>query len=110
MSLRRRLTVSMAIVLVVALAVANAVTYSSLRSFLYGRLDDQIDGAQLQAYKYLTVIRPELLARHPGRVLSISAEANDLNNRVSPDLYVEVVCAPARWSSPTPPVPTAGPG
>ena len=50
MSLRRRLTLSMAVVLVVALAVANVVTYSSLRSFLYGRLDDQIDGAQLHAY------------------------------------------------------------
>jgi two-component system, OmpR family, sensor kinase len=109
MSLRRRLTVSMAIVLVVALAVANAVTYSSLRSFLYGRLDDQIDGAQLQAYKYLTVIRAELLARHPGRTLSISAEANDLNNRVSPDLYVEVVSRTGKVVVPDTPGPYTGP-
>jgi two-component system OmpR family sensor kinase len=96
-SLRRRLTLSMAIVLVVALVVASAVTYSSLRSFLYGRIDDQIDGAQLQAYNFLTsVYAPDgLLARaqthglSAGRVRTI--EETDLDKRVSPDVYVLVL-------------------
>jgi two-component system, OmpR family, sensor kinase len=109
-SLRKRLTVSMAVVLVVALAVANTVTYSSLRSFLYGRLDDQIDGAQLQAYRYLTHTRPELLARLHGRHgLSISAEANELDARVSPDLYVMVVSHTGKVIVPETPNPYPGP-
>ena len=51
------------------------VTYSSLRSFLYGRLDDQIDGAQLQAYNYLTVTGPSSPPGSRRRGLS-SAEAS----------------------------------
>jgi len=81
MSLRRRLTLSMAVVLVVALAVANVVTYSSLRSFLYGRIDDQIDGSQLHAYNYLRTV-----AEH-GR----APRAFSLDQRVSPDTYVLVL-------------------
>ncbi len=91
MSLRKRLTISMAIVLVVALAVANVLTYSSLRSFLYGRLDDQLDGAQVQAYTYLAIQRPERLAHDPRFHNSIAFEQAQLDARVSPDLYVMVV-------------------
>jgi two-component system OmpR family sensor kinase len=72
----------MAVVLVVALAVANLITYSSLRSFLYGRLDDQIDGAQLQAYNYLTHTSRD---RFPPPVRVLKAR---LDGRVSPDTYV----------------------
>ncbi len=92
MSLRRRLTLSMAVVLVVALAVANIVTYSSLRSYLYGRVDDQLDGAQQQAYHYLTVVRPraERLG-HRDAVRSIPFEQTQLDERVSPDIYVMVL-------------------
>src|ERR1039457_6474195 len=71
----------MAVVLVVALAVANAVTYSSLRSFLYGRLDDQIDGVQLHAYNYLTTVNRRGLA----------PREQSLDERVSPDTYVMVL-------------------
>ncbi|HXR54311.1 MAG TPA: HAMP domain-containing sensor histidine kinase [Acidimicrobiales bacterium] len=78
MSLRRRLTLSMAVVLVVALAVANVVTYSSLRSFLYGRLDDQIDGAQLHAYNYLIAVSRR----------GYAPREQALDERVSPDTYV----------------------
>jgi two-component system OmpR family sensor kinase len=96
-SLRRRLTLSMAIVLVVALVVASAVTYSSLRSFLYGRIDDQIDGAQLQSYNYLTSVYSThgLLARARTHGLSAgqvkSIEETDLDRTVSPDVYVLVL-------------------
>ncbi|MGH9007437.1 MAG: sensor histidine kinase [Acidimicrobiales bacterium] len=90
MSLRRRLTVSMAVVLVVALAVANVITYSSLRSYLYGRVDEQLDGAQVQAFHYLTAVRPTEIARH-FRTSGLAFEQTQLDDRVSPDIYVMVV-------------------
>jgi two-component system OmpR family sensor kinase len=89
-SLRRRLTLSMAVVLVVALAVANVITYSSLRSYLYGRVDEQLDGAQVQAFHYLTMVRPNEIARH-FRSSSLAIEQTQLDDRVSPDIYVMVV-------------------
>ncbi len=90
-SLRRRLTLSMAAVLVIALAVANVITYSSLRSFLYGRLDDQIDGAQLKAYNFLTVQLPHIEAfRRHGHVGEAFVK-RELENRVSPDIYLLVL-------------------
>ena len=48
----------------VGLAVADVVTYTSLRSSLYGRIDAQLDVAQQQAYRYL--IQPTR-ARGPDR-------------------------------------------
>ncbi len=109
MSLRRRLTISMAIVLVVALAVANVLTYSSLRSFLYGRLDDQLDGAQVQAYTYLAIQRPERLAHDPRFHNSIAFEKAQLDSRVSPDLYVMVVSRSGSVVVPEDPGINAGP-
>ena len=81
MSLRRQLTVTMAIVLAVGLAVANIVIYSSFRSSLYGRVDEQLDGGQVQAYRYLTYAYTRDLAVTRVR----------LENHVSPDLYVMVL-------------------
>jgi two-component system, OmpR family, sensor kinase len=86
----------MAIVLVVALAVANFVTYSSLRSYLYGRLDDQLDGAQLQAYHYLAVHLSALEARHPGFHPTRNAEQTELDHIVSPDIYLMVLSRTGR--------------
>ncbi len=109
MSLRRRLTVSMAIVLVVALAVAAVVTYSSLRSFLYGRLDAQLDGAQVQAYNYLAVRRPQLIAHNPRFHQSIAFEQSQLDARVSPDLYVMVISRSGKVVVPEDPANNPGP-
>lgn len=102
MSLRRRLTLTMAIVLVVALAVANLVTYSSLRSFLYGRLDDQIDGAQLKAYNFLIVAN-----RHD--IQSPTRLAHSLDDRVSPDIYVLLVSHSGHVIFPVPSGPPKAP-
>jgi two-component system OmpR family sensor kinase len=71
----------MAVLLVVGLAVADLVTYTSLRSFLYGRLDEQLDIAQRQAYDYL--VYEHVGGRQP--------TAEGLNFRVSPDVYVMVL-------------------
>ena len=56
MSLRRRLVVGMLLLLVAGLITIDVVTSSSLRSFLLGRLDEQIDASQNQAYTYITQV------------------------------------------------------
>ncbi len=53
MSLRRRLVIGMLILLVAGVLATDVVTYSSLRSFLLGRLDEQIDIAEDQTYAYV---------------------------------------------------------
>ncbi len=53
MTLRRRLVSGMALLLIAGIVASDVVTSSSLRSFLYGRLDEQISVAQDQAYVYV---------------------------------------------------------
>jgi two-component system, OmpR family, sensor kinase len=45
MSLRTRLLLALGVVALVALLAADVATYSALRSFLYGRVDQQLQGA-----------------------------------------------------------------
>ncbi|MGA2522088.1 MAG: HAMP domain-containing sensor histidine kinase [Acidimicrobiales bacterium] len=56
MSLRRRLVLGMLVLLVAGLITTDVVTSSSLRSFLLGRLDEQIEASQSQAYNYIDEI------------------------------------------------------
>ncbi len=81
MNLHRRLTITMAVLLVLGLAIADVVTYTALHSFLYGRADAQLDSSQRLAYNYL------VYAAQRGR----TPNALGLDNRVSPDVYVLVV-------------------
>jgi two-component system OmpR family sensor kinase len=46
MSLRTRLLIAIGVIALVALAVADVVTYSALESFLYQRVDQQLDQSQ----------------------------------------------------------------
>jgi two-component system OmpR family sensor kinase len=52
-SLRWRLVAGMLVLLVAGIVATDLVTTSSLRSFLYGRLDEQIDVSQDTAYTYI---------------------------------------------------------
>ena len=52
-SLRWRLVAGMLVLLVAGIVATDVVTSSSLRSFLYGRLDEQIDVSQDAAYTYI---------------------------------------------------------
>ena len=52
-SLKRRLIAGTLVLLVAGIVTTDLVTSSSLRSFLYGRLDEQIDVAQDTAYSYI---------------------------------------------------------
>ena len=56
MSLKRRLVVGMLVLLVAGLITTDVVTSSSLRSFLIGRLDEQVDASQSQTYTYITQV------------------------------------------------------
>jgi len=71
----------MAALLVVALSVAAAVTYTTVRSFLLGRLDAQLDVAEHQAFDYLSA------AARSGR----SPSERALDDRVSPDVYLLLI-------------------
>ena len=73
MSLRRRLVAGMLVLLVAAVVVTDVVTLSFLRSYLYGRLDEQNDVAQAQVYTYVDTIYTRSVsggdrsvAEHPG--------------------------------------------
>src|SRR5580704_3602380 len=46
----------MLLLLVAGLITTDVVTSSSLRSFLIGRLDEQIDASQSQTYTYITQV------------------------------------------------------
>ena len=81
MKLHQRLTVVMALLLVVGLGAADVVTYTSLRSFLYGRLDAQLDSAQHLGVRYLD---------YSGRS-ALAATEDGIDDRISPDVYVLVV-------------------
>ena len=81
MRLRRRLTLAMAVLLVIGLGVADVVTYTSLRSFLYGRLDSQLAFAQRASVRYL------VLAHRRGR--TVRSEA--IGDRLNPDVYVVIL-------------------
>jgi len=71
----------MALLLVVGLLIADVATYTSLRSFLIGRLDEQLDVAQRQAYDGL------LHLAQRGRVVTTAG----LESHVSPDVYVLLI-------------------
>ena len=81
MRLRRRLTLTMAVLLLLGLSIADVVTYTTVRSFLLGRLDAQLDGAQHQAFNYLAA--EARTGRRPSE--------RDLDDRVSPDVYLLLV-------------------
>jgi two-component system, OmpR family, sensor kinase len=78
MRLRRRLTVAMAVLLVIGLAITDVVTYTSLRSFLYGRLDDQLDASQRLTARFLEHAASKHFFPTAGR----------LGDRVSQEVYV----------------------
>ena len=81
MSLRRRLTVTIAVLLVVGLGVADVVTYAAVHSFLFGRIDEQLEVSQHQAYDFL--IHEHDTGRTP--------TAHAMAERVGPDVYAQIL-------------------
>jgi two-component system OmpR family sensor kinase len=81
MSLQRRLVALVALLLVVGLAVADVVTYASVRSFLYGQADDTIDQQEALAFNYLQFAAAR---QQPVTVA-------ELSRRVSTNVYLTLV-------------------
>jgi two-component system OmpR family sensor kinase len=81
MSLQKRLAAVMALLLVIGLAVADVVTYASVRSFLYGRADSTLAQDEALAFNYMTYAS---MKKAPVTVTSLS-------RRVSTDVYVTVL-------------------
>src|ERR1700694_4433675 len=77
MSLRRRLVVGLVVLAGIGLLASDFATYTSLRSFLSSRVDDQLASSRNQAYNYLASNR--------------FANATGLRQRVSSDIYVQYV-------------------
>jgi len=82
-TLRRRLIATMVILVAVGLVAVDVVTLSALHSYLYGRAD-----AQLEANSDL-VQRFVLFTDERGRPINVA----EIQSRVSPDVYVEVLDA-----------------
>jgi two-component system OmpR family sensor kinase len=76
--------VAMAALLVVGLAICDVVTYTSLRSFLYGRLDSQLVGARDSAVRHLADSSHHLATGTPALLV----------RRINPDVFV-IVLSPA---------------
>jgi two-component system OmpR family sensor kinase len=81
MRLHRRLTLAMAILLVIGLAVADVITYTSIRSFLLGRLDSQLGNTQRLADRYFAFV-----SRHDRPLTPTS-----IDDHIGTDVYVIVV-------------------
>ncbi|HEY5108679.1 MAG TPA: HAMP domain-containing protein, partial [Acidimicrobiales bacterium] len=81
MTLRRRLVVTMVVVVAVGLAAVDVIALASLRSFLIGRVDSQLTASTQQVAGL--VVR----AQERGRPLTLS----EVQSRVSPDVYVEIL-------------------
>jgi two-component system OmpR family sensor kinase len=71
----------MIVLVALGLAVVDVITLSSLRTYLYGRVDDQLSTAAGQVERYV--------ARSETRGFPITASG--IRSRVSPDIYVELV-------------------
>ena len=81
MRIRRRLIATMIVLVALGLVAVDVVTYSSLRSYLYGRTDDQLSVAQDQ------VDASFLHAKSHG--LPLTAET--VGRVVSPEVYVQIL-------------------
>jgi two-component system OmpR family sensor kinase len=81
MTLRLRLIITMVVLVVVGLTAVVVITLSSLHSYLYGRVDDQLTAATTQMHTYLV--------RAEQRGYTITPES--IATRVSPEIYVEVI-------------------
>jgi len=83
MTLRRRLVAFMIILVVLGLAAVDIITLNSLHSYLYGRVDDQLNVAHELVEDF--VLRAD--------TRGIQVNRGEIQTRVSPDVYVEILNA-----------------
>ena len=83
MTLRRRLVASMIILVALGLAAVDVITLNSLHSYLYGRVDDQLNVAHELVENF--VVRADMRGMEVNRA--------EIQSRVSPEIYVEILNA-----------------
>ena len=81
MRLRRRLVATMIVLVALGLAAVDIITLTSLHSYLFGRVDAQLDAASAQV--------ADFVARADERGFVVTAAS--VQSRVSPDVYVELI-------------------
>ncbi len=81
MRLRRQLVATMVVLVALGLAAVDLITLNSLRSYLYGRVDDQLATAGNQTAAFVQ--------RADARGFAVTPAAID--DRVSPEIYVELI-------------------
>ncbi len=81
MRLRRRLIATMILLVALGLAAVDIITLTSLHSYLYGRVDAQLNGAS----RLLTTFVAQAEAR------GFTVTKGSIQSRVGPDVYVELV-------------------
>jgi two-component system OmpR family sensor kinase len=81
MRLRRRLVATIIILIALGLAAVDFITLSSLHSYLYGRVDNQLTATSSLVSSYVT--------RADRRGFTVTAKS--IRSRVSPYVYVELV-------------------
>jgi two-component system OmpR family sensor kinase len=81
MSLQKRLVALVALLLVVGLVVADVVTYTSVRSFLYGQADNTLAQNEQLGFNYLTYASER----------GLPVNQADLSRRVTADVYVQLL-------------------
>ncbi len=81
MTLRRRLVVTMIGLVAFGLAAVDIITLTSLHSYLYGRVDDQLSAASHQMASFVS--------RADSRAFAITPAS--IGTHVGPDVYVELI-------------------
>jgi two-component system, OmpR family, sensor kinase len=81
MRLRRRLVATMIVSVALGLAVVDIITLTSLHSYLYGRVDDQLSTASGLVARFVAL----------GEQRGIRITPAAIQSRVSPDTYVEII-------------------
>src|SRR5581483_1811959 len=81
MRLRRRLIATMIVLMALGLVAVDVITLTSLHSYLYGRVDAQLNAA--------TRLSVPFLARAEARGVVVGRGA--IQSRVSPDIYVAIL-------------------
>jgi two-component system, OmpR family, sensor kinase len=81
MTLRRRLVAIMIVLVAVGLSAVDGFTLHSLATYMYGRVDTQLDGASDQIAGFVTRAEDRGFAVTPASI----------DSRISPDIYVELV-------------------
>lgn len=98
MALRTRLLIAIGVIALVALVVADVVTYRSLETFLYQRVDQQLDQSQVRLQQEADTVG--LVCIRPGQYAPGAGAPSDAGGRpFSPPPFFQTSAAEVRYAS-----------